>query len=112
MNTTEWIDFSPISKSLPTNTFLNCQEEFSKHDQHEEQKQTPMIGDVPTKIHKSFDELKKSLQRVTELFIVEGRLMNTIEGFIDQRLDDDLCERVTQQLLAVLRRAVRDEDVL
>ncbi|CAF0753822.1 unnamed protein product [Adineta ricciae] len=106
MNITELIDFSPIYKSLHINLFLNCKEEFSKHYQREKQKQAPVILDVPPKMHESFDAFKKYLQRVTGFFIVEDHVMNTTEGLIDQRFYYELCERATQQLLAVLRRAV------
>ncbi|UJR27102.1 hypothetical protein I4U23_008402 [Adineta vaga] len=106
MNITELIDFSPIYKSLHINLFLNCKEEFSKHYQREKQKQAPVIMDVPPKMHESFDAFKKYLQRVTGFFIVEDHVMNTTEGLIDQRFYYELCERATQQLLAVLRRAV------
>ena len=106
MNITELIDFSPIYKSLHINLFLNGKEEFSKHYQREKQKQAPVIMDVPPKMHESFDAFKKYLQRVTGFFIVEDHVMNTTEGLIDQRFYYDLCERATQQLLAVLRRAV------
>ncbi|CAF1430077.1 unnamed protein product, partial [Rotaria sordida] len=106
MNITEIIDFSPIYKSLHINLFLNCKEEFSKHYQREKQKQAPVIMDVPPKMHESFDAFKKYLQRVTGFFIVEDHVMNTTEGLIDQRFYYELSERATQQLLAVLRRAV------
>ncbi|CAF3177319.1 unnamed protein product [Rotaria socialis] len=106
MNITELIDFSPIYKSLHINLFLNCKEEFSKHYQREKQKQAPVIMDVPPKMHESFDAFKKYLQRVTGFFIVEDHVMNTTEGLIDQRFYYELSERATQQLLAVLRRAV------
>ncbi|CAF2435145.1 unnamed protein product [Rotaria sp. Silwood2] len=106
MNITETIDFSPIYKSLHINLFLNCKEEFSKHYQREKQKQAPVIMDVPPKMHESFDAFKKYLQRVTGFFIVEDHVMNTTEGLIDQRFYYELSERATQQLLAVLRRAV------
>ncbi|CAF3446362.1 unnamed protein product [Rotaria sp. Silwood1] len=106
MNITETIDFSPIYKSLHINVFLNCKEEFSKHYQREKQKQAPVIMDVPPKMHESFDAFKKYLQRVTGFFIVEDHVMNTTEGLIDQRFYYELSERATQQLLAVLRRAV------
>ncbi|CAF4385459.1 unnamed protein product, partial [Adineta steineri] len=106
MNITELIDFSPIYKSLHINLFLNCKEEFSKHYQREKTKQAPVIMDVPPRMHESFDAFKKYLQRVTGFFIVEDHVMNTTEGLIDQRFYYELCERATQQLLAVLRRAV------
>ena len=106
MNITELIDFSSIYKSIHINLFLNCKEEFSKHYQREKQKQAPVIMDVPPKMHESFDAFKKYLQRVTGFFIVEDHVMNTTEGLIDQRFYYELCERATQQLLAVLRRAV------
>lgn len=106
MNITKIIEFSPIYKSLHINLFLNCKEEFSKHYQREKQKQAPVIMDVPPKMHESFDAFKKYLQRVTGFFIVEDHVMNTTEGLIDQRFYYELCERATQQLLSVLRRAV------
>jgi hypothetical protein len=106
MNITELIDFSSIYKSIHINLFLNCKEEFSKHYQREKQKQAPVIMDVPPKMHESFDAFKKYLQRVTGFFIVEDHVMNTTEGLIDQRFYYELCERATQQLLSVLRRAV------
>ncbi|CAF5076063.1 unnamed protein product, partial [Rotaria magnacalcarata] len=65
-----------------------------------------VIMDVPPKMHESFDAFKKYLQRVTGFFIVEDHVMNTTEGLIDQRFYYELSERATQQLLAVLRRAV------
>lgn len=106
MNITDLIDFSPIYKSIHINLFLNCKEEFSKHYQREKQKQAPVILDISPKMHESFDAFKKYLQRVTGFFIVEDHVMNTTEGLIDQRFYYDLCERATQQLLSVLRRAV------
>ena len=106
MNITSLIDFSPIYKSLHINLFLNCKEEFSKHYQREKLKQAPVIMGVPPKMHESFDAFKKYLQRVTGFFIVEDHVMNTTEGLIDQRFYYDLCERATQELLGVLRRAV------
>jgi hypothetical protein len=106
MNITELIDFSSMYKSLHINLFLNCKEEFSKHYQREKQKQAPVIMDVPPKMHESFDAFKKYLQCVTGFFIVEDHVMNTTEGLIDQRFYYELCERATQQLLSVLRRAV------
>jgi hypothetical protein len=111
MNITELIDFSSIYKSLHINLFLNCKEEFSKHYQREKQKQAPVIMDVPPKMHESFDAFKKYLQRVTGFFIVEDHVMNTTEGLIDQRFYYELCERATQQLLSVLRRAVVSESL-
>jgi hypothetical protein len=110
MNITELIDFSSIYKSIHINFFLNCKEEFSKHYQREKQKQAPVIMDVPPKMHESFDAFKKYLQRVTGFFIVEDHVMNTTEGLIDQRFYYELCERATQQLLSVLRRAVVSND--
>jgi hypothetical protein len=110
MNITELIDFSSIYKSIHINLFLNCKEEFSKHYQREKQKQAPVIMDVPPKMHESFDAFKKYLQRVTGFFIVEDHVMNTTEGLIDQRFYYELCERATQQLLSVLRRAVVSKD--
>ncbi|CAF3848665.1 unnamed protein product [Rotaria magnacalcarata] len=86
--------------------FRNQIQEFSKHYQREKQKQAPVIMDVPPKMHESFDAFKKYLQRVTGFFIVEDHVMNTTEGLIDQRFYYELSERATQQLLAVLRRAV------
>jgi hypothetical protein len=111
MNITSLINFSSIYKSLHINLFLNSKEEFSKHYQREKQKQAPVIMDVPPKMHESFDAFKKYLQRVTGFFIVEDHVMNTTEGLIDQRFYYDLCERATQQLLAVLRRAVVRKNV-